>query len=203
MRKTVPISVMTVLAAGILLSGCGSAQSGNILGFEKNAPDEFAVVRRAPLALPPDYGLRPPRPGAPRPQEQDARQAAQNSLIGGTTAPERQSRRDIRTARAERAAGRSAGEIALLNRTGALEVDPSIRQVINSETAGAANDVEESFVDKLLFWRDRKEVTGTSEYAVIDPAREKQRLRENESLGKPVTEGRTPTIKRKEGGLLF
>ena len=29
----------------------------------KRSPDEFAVVRRAPLILPPDYGLRPPRPG--------------------------------------------------------------------------------------------------------------------------------------------
>ena len=45
------------------LSGCGD-RSGNILGFEKSAPDEFAVVKRAPLTLPPEYGLRPPRPGA-------------------------------------------------------------------------------------------------------------------------------------------
>ena len=28
-------------------------------------PDEFQVVRRAPLILPPDYSLRPPEPGAP------------------------------------------------------------------------------------------------------------------------------------------
>jgi len=202
MRRTVPVSVMAVLTAGLLLSGCGG-QGGNILGFAKSAPDEFAVVKRAPLALPPDYGLRPPRPGAPRPQEEDARQAAQNSLIGGGTTPERQTRRDSRSVRAERVAGRSAGEIALLNRTGALDADSSIRQVINSETAGAVNDVEESFVDKLLFWRDKKDVKGTSDYAVIDAGREKQRLRENESLGKPITAGKTPTIKRKEGGLLF
>jgi hypothetical protein len=202
MRKSVPIAVMTILTAGLLLSGCGR-EGGNILGFEKNAPDEFAVVKRAPLALPPDYGLRPPRPGAPRPQEEDARQAAQNSLIGATPAPERQTRRDARAIRAERVAGRSAGEVALLTRTGALDVDPSIRQVINSETVGAVDDVEESFVDKLLFWRDKKEVTGTSDYAIIDATREKQRLRENESLGKPVTAGKTPTIKRKEGSLLF
>lgn len=33
----------------------------------KRAPDEFAVVKRAPLIVPPDYDLRPPDPGAPRP----------------------------------------------------------------------------------------------------------------------------------------
>ncbi len=202
MRNAIPISVIIFFAAGLLLSGC-SNQGGNILGFEKNAPDEFAVVKRAPLALPPDFGLRPPRPGAPRPQEEDARESAQNSLLGNTTASAQPTRREARALRAERIGNRSAGEIALLNRTGALDVDPSIRQVINRETAGAVDDADEGFVDKLLFWREKKEAQGTSEYAIIDPTLEKQRLRENESLGKPVTAGKTPTIKRKEGGLLF
>ena len=35
--------------------------------MSKRAPDEFAVVRRAPLIVPPDFDLRPPDPGAPRP----------------------------------------------------------------------------------------------------------------------------------------
>jgi len=38
--------------------------------------DEFAVVTKAPLIMPPDYNLRPPRPGAARPQEQSERQQA-------------------------------------------------------------------------------------------------------------------------------
>ena len=36
-----------------LLAGCG-------LGYNKNPPDEFNVVRRAPLILPPEFNLRPP-----------------------------------------------------------------------------------------------------------------------------------------------
>lgn len=35
--------------------------------MSKRSPDEFAVVKRAPLILPPEYDLRPPDPGAPRP----------------------------------------------------------------------------------------------------------------------------------------
>ena len=37
------------------------------LGMGKRSPDEFAVVKRAPLIVPPDFDLRPPEPGAPRP----------------------------------------------------------------------------------------------------------------------------------------
>ena len=36
-----------------LLAACG-------LGYNKNPPDEFNVVRLAPLILPPDFNVRPP-----------------------------------------------------------------------------------------------------------------------------------------------
>ena len=46
-------------AALAALAGCsGTVQEK--LGLGKRAPDEFQVVRRAPLILPPDYSLRPP-----------------------------------------------------------------------------------------------------------------------------------------------
>jgi len=57
------LSVVTGFVAIAVVAGCGN-KSGNILGFEKSAPDEFAVVKRAPLTLPPEYGLRPPSLGA-------------------------------------------------------------------------------------------------------------------------------------------
>jgi hypothetical protein len=37
---------------------------------------------------------------------------------------------------------------------------------------------------------------------VVDPQAEQQRIEENQALGKPVTEGETPTIERKKRGLL-
>ena len=38
------------------LAGCGSLSDS--FGFGKNSPDEFNVVKRAPLILPPEYNLR-------------------------------------------------------------------------------------------------------------------------------------------------
>src|SRR5665213_82016 len=59
--------VLLTLVAATPLGGCDSINRA--LGREKVVPDEFAVVSRAPLAIPPDYSLRPPRIGALRPQE--------------------------------------------------------------------------------------------------------------------------------------
>jgi len=54
-------------ALGGSLAGCQSAAAA--LGMTKVVPDEFRVVTKAPLTVPPDYSLRPPAPGEPRPQE--------------------------------------------------------------------------------------------------------------------------------------
>jgi hypothetical protein len=51
----------------MLVSGCSNWKQS--LGIEPTSPDEFAVESRAPLTLPPDFDLRPPQPGATRPQE--------------------------------------------------------------------------------------------------------------------------------------
>jgi hypothetical protein len=55
--------------------------------MSKRAPDEFAVVRRAPLIVPPDYDLRPPDPGAPRPNIGTTSDQARVALTGNQAEP--------------------------------------------------------------------------------------------------------------------
>ena len=76
----------------LALAGCGQGTVQEALGMGKRSPDEFAVVSRAPLILPPDYGLRPPRPGRSRPGVDTPSERARASLTGGR----RRSRRDRR-----------------------------------------------------------------------------------------------------------
>lgn len=40
-----------------VLCACGITQKS--LGIEKSSPDEMMVVSRAPLSIPPEFGLRP------------------------------------------------------------------------------------------------------------------------------------------------
>lgn len=75
-------SAMLVLASSAMLAGCTSGL--NIFGRDR--PDEMAVSRQAPLAVPPDFALTPPEPGAPRPQEPTASQQALEALFGGPAA---------------------------------------------------------------------------------------------------------------------
>jgi len=58
-----------------MLSGCTGFRQA--IGLDRTGPDEFAVESRAPLTIPPDFDLRPPQPGAPRPQEASAATKAQ------------------------------------------------------------------------------------------------------------------------------
>ncbi len=68
MLKTLymPFQITVTAAALIGLSGC--AWVGNVVGTGKHPPDEFVVVDKRPLVVPPDFQLRPPRPGVPTPQ---------------------------------------------------------------------------------------------------------------------------------------
>ena len=65
-------------ASALLLAGCAS---GGVLGRDR--PDEFAVARNAPLVIPPDFSLTPPKPGDPVAQSTDARAQALEALFGG------------------------------------------------------------------------------------------------------------------------
>lgn len=182
---------LTVVIAGLALSATGCSEVRGWMGADKVAPDEFRVVTRAPLSLPPDYGLVAPQPGASRPQETTVREAARQIVVdrdGG-----RVQRQESATLQ-----GRDPGEAALLRRAGVAESDPNIRAVVNRESANLA-EADNTFVESLLFWRPKPEPG-----VAVDADKEARRLRENAALGRPATTGETPSISRKgEGGGLF
>jgi hypothetical protein len=62
----------------VLVPGC--AEMRRAVGMDQVGPDEFAVESRAPLTIPPDFALRPPQPGAPRPQEVTAAERAKRVI---------------------------------------------------------------------------------------------------------------------------
>ena len=180
--------VYLVAAGAVLsLSGCGG-QVRQALGMTKHSPDEFMTVAHAPLTLPPDYSLQPPQPGAPRPQEGTASQQAQTALLAGSGTGTSFSDGG--------SSAQSSGEAALLQNAGAAGIDPGIRAQIDSETA-AQIERDQTLIERLVFWRT-PEPYGT----VVDPAAEAQRLRDNQALGKPVTEGETPIITKRRKGVL-
>ena len=183
------VMIRTFLIASMVLalSACEGVQKQ--LGLTKQSPDEFKVVARAPLSLPPDYTLRPPEPGIPRPQEGTTSQQAKNAVFrlqqpeAGTLGPKIESD------------NRSRAELSLLKAAGADQADPNIRRIIDAETL-RINAESDDFLEALVFWRE-PEAAGE----IVDATEEAKRLRENAALGKPVTDGETPTIERKQKAL--
>ena len=88
--------------------------------------------------------------------------------------------------------GRTPGDLVLLKRVGADSIQPDIRVLVNKENQSLL-EADKSFSDRIVFWR-KAEPPGTS----VDPARETQRLRENQALGKSVSDGETPQIQRRK-----
>jgi len=83
---------LACVAAVSLLAACGGGSNWKqMLGIEPTSPDEFAVESRAPLTIPPDFDLRPPAPGAARPQEVSSANKAQGVVDNaGPGAPGKQ-----------------------------------------------------------------------------------------------------------------
>nr|WP_279347214.1 DUF3035 domain-containing protein [Govania unica] len=75
------------VALALSLGGCSSL--GNALGFSKRPPDEYEIVSKAPLVVPPDYGLRPPSESEMGLKERNPRDLAYRAIFppkGGATA---------------------------------------------------------------------------------------------------------------------
>ncbi len=166
---------------GVLgLGACSGDELTRTFGLTRDAPDEFQVTTRAPLSMPPDYTLRPPQPGASRPQELTARQQAEAALVP-----------DAVNATSQRGP-LSPGERSLLAASGQA-APAGIRTEINREAS--LDSRSHSFVDRLMFWR-ASPPAGTA----VDPVRESQRLRQNAALGQATESGDTPIIQRHRSG---
>jgi hypothetical protein len=150
---------LAIMALG--MAGCSAA--GRALGVSKVVPDEFRVVARAPLVVPPDYSLRPPAPGEPRPQELQPESMARAALLGqaaNTT--------------------RSQGETLLVAKAGGDKADPLVRYVVDDEFGDVAHK-DKGFADKVMFWRKgepRSAAAAAAEKSTpLDPAAEEAKVK--------------------------
>jgi hypothetical protein len=164
-RKFAVVGLVAVSA--LSLGACSSVRQA--VGATRVVPDEFLTVSTAPLSLPPEYGLRPPQPGQPRPQD---------------VTPELEARRILAQERG--AVTRSDGERALAQRVGAgtEAVDSRVRYLVDDEFGNLAHK-ETSWADRVMFWRREDPATQgqtqitTSDGAIaIDATTEYERMQQ-------------------------
>jgi len=170
-----PMALLAVLAAASAASGCSSLSQA--VGGRGTAPDEFRVVTQAPLTLPPDYNLRPPRPGEPRPQELQPGQEARAALFG----------QDVGQAA-------SSGERSLVTTAGADAANPDIRDTIDFESQGVGRR-SEGFVNRILAFGGDGATA-----APLNAEEEARRLQEEEAIRRATGGGDVVIQRREQGG---
>ena len=171
------MTIRLLIAASALgamgLTGCSSASKA--LGITREAPNEFNILTKAPLVVPPEYNLRPPQTGVSSAENNYSQKAAREALLG-----------DIDDAEPTR------GEVVLMSKAGVGRANQEIRAEIDG-----VNSVERKtsdFSDRVLFWRDGRVVTPDG--SQLDAESEANRLK---SIQK-ATGGQPVEITRRPGG---
>ena len=163
--------------ASVALVATGCTSTSRALGLEKSAPNEFNILTKAPLIVPPEYNLRPPEVGASSAENNYTQRSAREALLGDIddTDP-------------------SSGEIALMAKAGVNRANSEIRLEIDG-----VNSVERKstgFTDRLLFWQNGQVVDAEGNPTPLDPDNEARRV---ESVNSATGGGKT-TISRRPGG---
>lgn len=214
LRRVAPAAVL-----GLALAACGGVKDD--LGLSKEAPDEFAVVRNAPLSLPPDFNLRPPKPGEVGDGRLEQRDQARALLVGGRAA----SARNAAAAELASAPSSSIDYSFQAGRAGQPLGELSDYRLVASAPGVGGQAVagrgEQALLGKLnaenpdpnirrrvdqeaavLAADDRNVVERLMFWrelnqpgVLVEPTGETRRINENQALGRPVNEGETPEIR--------
>jgi hypothetical protein len=173
-----------LVLAPLALAGC-SNDTMQVLGLQRDPPDEFQVTTQPVLAMPPDLNaaaaaLPAPIPGAPRPQDVAVPQQAEDAMLGG--------------AALEGGPPSTAGDQTFLQHAGP-PAPPGIRQQVDTL---AARDARSQTLS------NRVDPFGipVAKPALVDASEERQRLQKNAALGLSPAVGSTPIVKPSTNGPL-
>ncbi len=131
--------LLFILAGAALAMTSACSGLSKAAGISPSTPDEFRVVTKPPLIVPPEFSLKPPAAGVTLPPELDPARAERALAFG----------QDL-------GVDASASERLLVIKAGAVAISPVIRAQIDYEEAGIVHKPK-SFADRVLFWRGSDE----------------------------------------------
>jgi hypothetical protein len=174
-------TALALAAMAVALSGCDTLRSA--AGMDKSAPDEFAVTTKAPLVIPPDYNLQPPRPGAVPTNQVDPTESAEDTLFGN----------DPATVAAQLPNTYSETEKQVLANAKVQNVDPQIRQHLASDYKNMVA-TDDGFTADILFWQKPK----TDQGQALDADQEAKKIDAKRAGQAPVPGAANPPPPKKE-----
>lgn len=185
------------ILVALLLTACAGNEVREVVGLTRQAPDEFVVVSRPPLSVPPDFELKPPRPGEIRAAESTERQAKKLILKDDGKTPTtietlESAPKDVETALDPviSSDAKTSAESSFLSNIGAEKADPEIRQKLGKDvTVSKDTSKEKSLLDKLTKSNEKE--------PIVDAKKEAVRIRKNKESGKPINKGKVPEANEK------
>ncbi len=193
--------VLPVVFSAALLTACQSNSVRDLVGLDKSAPDEFRVVSRPPLSVPPQFNLRPPGDtSGSAPNTAPAHVKAQSLILNdgeGNTyelpAPNADTAVVPVTITSQQPA--NSAESQFLKNAGADVADSSVRRALEEEKINRQLEKEESsWWDSISMW-EKKE-------PIVDAKKESERIKKNTEEGKPANDGDVAETKDKDRGVL-
>ena len=164
-RSLSPKPLIFALLGTVLFLFTGCSDFKRAIGSEKSSPDEFEVVVRPPLSLPPQFSARPDG------QDTDTAALAASNALDRSTFFLNQ-----REANAE-----SFNDLFAFD-----QIEEDIRVKIDEETAGIR------FERRLPFQIVFGDLPNVG--PVVDKMAEDARIRRNQLQGRAINEGATPAI---------
>ncbi|MDC0073750.1 DUF3035 domain-containing protein [Alphaproteobacteria bacterium] len=176
--KSIYILCMTLL---IGLSACGG--SLGLTGMTSKAPDEFAVIKKEPLIIPPDFSLRPPDTGFSPPNSSSPSKLAKSAIFD----------KKNNTNNLEIATSSSRGEIELIKLAEKGKSNPEIRKILR-EDYKMLSSLRGGLVERII-----SQVGGQNSLSeVVKPEVETKRLQEKQATGEIGVPGQAKVIIRRK-----
>ncbi|MEQ1789488.1 MAG: DUF3035 domain-containing protein, partial [Rickettsiales bacterium] len=190
----------------LAVTACGGSSVKETLGLGRKAPDEFRVVSRPPLSVPPQFNLRPPSASAESPSIIPADKQAESIITGNPL----EKNNDLRNGEVDTAVmpvdstslpsatseKKADSESQFLKNIGADKADPNVRnELMQKRIAIQEKNENES-------WWNAFSTTSKEKATLVNAKEEAKRIQTNKAENKPITEGETPEIKDKDRGLI-
>lgn len=196
---TSSIRFLLAFSLCIMLAACNGNDVRHSLGMERNQPDEFQVVSRPPLSVPPVYYLRPPAEDETVQTAPASDQAKSLVLKGQELPPSVPGASDPNYHNVQTAVtpvGESSlettGDESFLRKAKTDSAQKDIRKTLNDENRPiiAEEKREKGFLEKLHLKDDSE--------PVVDAKKEQERILINKEEGKPANDGEVQVIDSKK-----
>lgn len=195
--------ILLPLLSVTLLSACSGGEVKSALGLKKRSPDEFMVMSRPALTVPPAFDLPEPSvssgPAAQSPQNAAKAQAV---VFGEPSATPAKTE-----AKPEKKTGKSGNaEQLFLKKAGADDSSlTDIRSKLEDDQRAAdeaagrlAEEEQNGFFNRML----EPIRLGDKPDPIVNPEKEKERLKSNMEEGLPANEGDVETIQPKRESVI-